>query len=197
MKKHLVRTLLSVTVAVSAGLTVASLSGCVPVVAGGIGAGILMAEDRRTTGTYLIDEEVELKASSRVRESFGDNTRVSVTSFNRRVLLTGAVPDADVRAKVEEIVLAVPNVRAVQNELTVGKVSSFATRTSDTYVTTKVKARYLDDTRFNAHHIKVVTESGTVYLMGMVKREEAAAAAEVAARTSGVSKVVKVFEYMD
>jgi osmotically-inducible protein OsmY len=197
MKKHLVHTLLSVSVAVSAGLTMASLSGCVPVVAGGIGAGILMAEDRRTTGTYLIDEEVELKASSRVRESFGDNTRVSVTSFNRRVLLTGAVPDADVRAKVEEIVLAVPNVRAVQNELTVGKVSSFATRTSDTYVTTKVKARYLDDTRFNAHHIKVVTESGTVYLMGMVKREEAAAAAEVAARTSGVSKVVKVFEYMD
>lgn len=197
MKKHLVRTLLSITVAVSAGLTVASLSGCVPVVAGGIGAGILMAEDRRTTGTYLIDEEIELKASSRVRESFGDNTRVSVTSFNRRVLLTGAAPDADVRAKVEEIVLAVPNVRAVQNELAIGKASSFTTRTTDTYVTTKVKARFLDDTRFNAHQVKVVTESGTVYLMGMVKREEATAAAEVAARTSGVSKVVKVFEYMD
>jgi osmotically-inducible protein OsmY len=197
MKKHLVRTLLSVSVAVSAGLTVASLTGCVPVVAGGIGAGILMAEDRRTTGTYLIDEEIELKASSRVRESFGDNTRVSVTSFNRRVLLTGAAPDADVRAKVEEITLAVPNVRAVQNELAIGKVSSFTTRTTDTYVTTKVKARFLDDTRFNAHQVKVVTESGTVYLMGMVKREEAAAAAEVAARTAGVSKVVKVFEYMD
>jgi osmotically-inducible protein OsmY len=197
MKKHLVHTLLSVSVAVSAGLTMASLSGCVPVVAGGIGAGILMAEDRRTTGTYLIDEEIELKASSRVRESFGDNTRVSVTSFNRRVLLTGAAPDADVRAKVEEITLAVPNVRAVQNELAIGKVSSFTTRTTDTYVTTKVKARFLDDTRFNAHQVKVVTESGTVYLMGMVKREEAAAAAEVAARTAGVSKVVKVFEYMD
>jgi osmotically-inducible protein OsmY len=197
MKNHLVRTLLSVTVAVSAGLTVASLSGCVPVVAGGIGAGILMAEDRRTTGTYLIDEEIELKASSRVRESFGDNTRVSVTSFNRRVLLTGAVPDADVRAKVEEITLAVPNVRAVQNELAIGKVSSFTTRTTDTYVTTKVKARFLDDIRFNAHQVKVVTESGTVYLMGMVKRDEATAAAEVASRTSGVSKVVKVFEYMD
>jgi osmotically-inducible protein OsmY len=197
MKKHLVRTLLSVSVAVSAGLTVASLTGCVPVVAGGIGAGILMAEDRRTTGTYLIDEEIELKASSRVRESFGDNTRVSVTSFNRRVLLTGAAPDADVRAKVEEITLAVPNVRAVQNELAIGKVSSFTTRTTDTYVTTKVKARFLDDTRFNAHQVKVVTESGTISLMGMVKREEAAAAAEVAARTAGVSKVVKVFEYMD
>ena len=197
MKKHLVRTLLSVSVAVSAGLTVASLSGCVPVVAGGIGAGILLAEDRRTTGTYLIDEEIELKASSRIRESFGDNTRVSVTSFNRRVLLTGAAPDAEVQAKVEEITLAVPNVRAVQNELTIGKVSSFTTRTTDTYVTTKVKARFLDDTRFNAHQVKVVTESGTVYLMGLVKREEAAAAAEVAARTAGVSKVVKVFEYMD
>ena len=197
MKKHLVRTLLSVSVAVSAGLTVASLTGCVPVVAGGIGAGILMAEDRRTTGTYLIDEEIELKASSRIRESFGDNTRVSATSFNRRVLLTGTAPDAEVRAKVEEITLAVPNVRAVQNELAVGKVSSFTTRTTDTYVTTKVKARFLDDTRFNAHQVKVVTESGTVYLMGLVKREEAAAAAEVAARTAGVSKVVKVFEYMD
>ncbi len=197
MKKLLVRTLLTVSVAVSAGLTVASLSGCVPVVAGGIGAGILMAEDRRTTGTYLIDEEIELKASSRIRESFGDNTRVSVTSFNRRVLLTGAVPDANVRAKVEEITLAVPNVRAVQNELMIGKVSSFSTRTSDTYVTTKVKARFLDDRSFNAHQVKVVTESGTVYLMGLVKREEAAVAAEVAARTAGVSKVVKVFEYMD
>ncbi len=197
MKKHLVRTLLSLSVAVSAGLTVASLSGCVPVVAGGIGAGILLAEDRRTTGTYLIDEEIELKASSRIRENYGDNTRVSVTSFNRRVLLTGAVPDAEVRAKVEEITLAVPNVRAAQNELMIGKVSSFATRTSDTYITTKVKARFLDDVRFNAHHVKVVTESGTVYLMGKVKREEAAAAAEVTARTAGVEKVVKIFEYMD
>jgi len=197
MKKHLVRTLLGLSVAVSAALTVASLSGCVPVVAGGVGAGILMAEDRRTSGTYLLDEEIELKASSRVRENFGENTRASMTSFNRRVLLTGAVPDAAVRAKVEEIVLAVPNVRAVQNELAIGKVSSLMTQTSDTYITTKVKARFIEDTRFNAHQVKVVTEAGTVYLMGLVKREEAAAAAEIASRTGGVSKVVKVFEYMD
>jgi osmotically-inducible protein OsmY len=197
MKKHLVRTLLGLSVAVSAGLTVASLSGCVPVIAGGVGAGIMMAEDRRTSGTYLLDEEIELKAASRVREGFGENTRASMTSFNRRVLLTGAVPDAAVRAKVEEIVLAVPNVRTVQNELAIGKVSSFTTRTNDTYITTKVKARFIEDTRFNAHHVKVVTEAGTVYLMGLVKREEAAAAAEVAARTGGVEKVVKVFEYLD
>jgi osmotically-inducible protein OsmY len=197
MKTPLLRKLLMPTLALSAGLSLISLSGCVPIVAGGIGAGILMAEDRRTSGTYLMDEEIELKATSRVREQFGENTRVSTTSFNRRVLLTGAAPDAEVRAKVEAIALAVPNVRAVQNELSVGPVSTFTARTNDGYITTKVKARFLDDKRFNAHHVKVVTEAGTVYLMGLVKREEGDAAAEVAARTSGVGKVVKVFEYMD
>lgn len=197
MNTPLLRKLLIPTLALSAGLSMISLSGCVPIVAGGIGAGILMAEDRRTSGTYLMDEEIEFKTSSRVREQYGENTRVSATSFNRRVLLTGAVPNAEVRAKVEAIALAVPNVRAVQNELNVGPVSTFTARTNDGYITTKVKARFLDDKRFNAHHAKVVTEAGTVYLMGLVKREEGDAAAEVASRTSGVSKVVKVFEYMD
>lgn len=197
MKKPLVRTLLGLTVAVSAALSVISLSGCVPVVAGGIGAGIMMVDDRRTSSTYLMDEEIELKTSSRVRETFGQNTRVSATSYNRLLLLTGTAPDAEVRANVEEIAKNVPNVRAVQNELQVGTVPSFSSRTNDTYITTKVKARFLEDKRFNVNHVKVVTESGTVYLMGLVKREEAAAAAEVAARTSGVAKVVKIFEYMD
>ena len=197
MKTPLLRTLLGMSVAITAGFTVVSLSGCVPVVAGGIGAGILMAEDRRTSGTYIMDEEIELKTSSRVREDFGENTRVSTTSFNRRVMLTGQVPNDEVRAKVEEIAKAVPNVRMVQNELGVGAVSGFTTRTNDSFITTKVKARFLDDERFSAHHVKVVTDSGTVYLMGMVKQEEGNAAAEVAARTAGVSKVVKVFEYMD
>jgi len=197
MKKTFLRTLLGMSVAITASFTVVSLSGCVPVVAGGIGVGILMAEDRRTSGTYIMDEEIELKTSSRIREDFGENTRVSTTSFNRRVMLTGQVPNDEVRAKVEEIAKAVPNVRMVQNELGVGAVSGFTTRTNDSFITTKVKARFLDDERFSAHHVKVVTDSGTVYLMGMVKQEEGNAAAEVAARTAGVSKVVKVFEYMD
>jgi len=197
MKIHFLRGLLGISIALSAGLSVVSLSGCVPVVAGGVGVGILMAEDRRTTGTYLMDEEIELKTGSLVREHFGENTHVSATSFNRRVMLTGQTPDAEVRAKIEEIVLGVPNVRAVQNELVIGEVAGFTTRTNDGYISTKVKARFLDDKRFNAHHVKVVTESGTVFLMGVVKREEGGAAAEVAARTNGVSKVVKVFEYMD
>jgi osmotically-inducible protein OsmY len=193
MKKPALRIILGLSV----GLSLLPLGGCVPVVAGGVGAGILMAEDRRTSGTYLMDEEIELRAASRIRESHGENTHVNVTSYNRRVLLTGEAPDAAVRAKVQDITKGVPNVREVLNELVIGGTTTFTARTNDSYLTAKVKARFLDDKRFNVHHVKVVTEAGTVFLIGMVKRDEGNAAAEVAARTSGVSKVVKVFEYMD
>jgi osmotically-inducible protein OsmY len=179
------------------GLSAAPLTGCAPVIIGGVGAGALMAEDRRTAGTYVMDEEIELKTANRIRENHGDNTHVNVTSYNRRVLLTGEVPDAGVRAKVHDIAMNVPNVREVQDELIIGGAAGYTARTNDSYITTKVKARFLDDKRFSAHHVKVVTEAGTVFLLGMVKREEANAAAEIAARTGGVVKVVKVFEYLD
>lgn len=193
MKKLVLRALLGLSV----GLSVMPLSGCVPVIAGGVGAGILMADDRRTSGTYLMDEEIELKVAHRIRDNQGANTHVNVTSHNRRVLLTGEVPDTTVRAKVLEIVKSSPNVREVQNELAIGAPSAFTARTNDGYITAKVKTRFLDDKRFSANHVKVVTEASTVYLMGLVKREEGNAAAEIASRTGGVSKVVKVFEYLD
>ena len=179
------------------GVGVTQLTGCVPVVAVGAGAGILMAEDRRTSGTYLMDEEIELKAMGRIRETHGKDTHVNVISFNRRVLLTGEVPNDDVRTKVRDLAKGVPNVKEVQNELIIGGASTFGARSNDTYITAKVKTRLFDDKRFSANHVKVVTEAGTVFLMGIVKKEEADAAAEVVAKTSGVSKVVKVFEYMD
>lgn len=173
------------------------LSGCVPVVATGVGAGIMMIDDRRTSATYLLDQEIEFKLAGQVREKFGENTRAIFTSYNRRVMLTGQVPDEATRASVEAIARAAQNVRDVQNELSIGAVSSLMTRTGDSYTTARVKARFLDDKRFNANHVKVVTEAGTVYLMGLVRREEGDAAAEVAARTQGVQKVVKIFEYLD
>lgn len=179
------------------GLSVLTLSACAPLVIGGVGAGAMILEDRRTSGTYLVDEEIELKAGSTLRENFGANTHVNVTSYNRRVLLSGEVPDAATRAKVKDLVLKVPNVRDIQDELSVGPASGYKARATDGYITTKVKTRFLDDKRFEAHHVKVVTEASVVYLMGLVKREEGNAAAEVAARTSGVAKVVKVFEYLD
>lgn len=194
MNKFPVRTLI-LTALLGVGVT--QLSGCVPVVAVGAGAGILMAEDRRTSGTYLMDEEIELKAVGRIRESFGKEAHVNVTSYNRRVMLTGEVPNDDMRSKVRDLVKGVPNVKEVQNELVIGGASTFGARSNDAYLTAKVKTRLFDDKRFNGNHVKVVTEAGTVFLMGIVKREEAEAAAEVAAKTSGVTKVVKVFEYMD
>jgi osmotically-inducible protein OsmY len=179
------------------GIAAVNLSGCVPAVAVGVGAGVLMAEDRRTAGTYVMDEEIELKALNRIREAYPEGVHVNVTSFNRRVLLTGEIADAAIRAKVEQIARAVPNVREVQNEVVQAGASTIMARSNDAYITSKIKARYLDDRRFSFNHVKVVTEAGSVFLLGLVKREEGKAAAEVAAKTSGVAKVVKVFEYLD
>jgi osmotically-inducible protein OsmY len=180
------------------GLVAATqLTACVPLVAVGLGTGALMADDRRTNASYLMDEEIELKAANRIFDAYKEGIHVNVTSFNRRVLLTGEVPDAAARANVAEIVKAVPDVREVFSEIQPVVATTIGTRTNDAYITTKIKARYLDDRRFSANHVKVVTEAGTVYLMGLVKREEGQAAAEVASKTSGVGKVVKVFEYLD
>jgi osmotically-inducible protein OsmY len=185
-------TLLLIGLAFAAGL-----SGCAAVVGGAATTGVLIAEDRRTTSTYLMDEEIELKAASRVREHPIEGVHVNVTSFNRRLLLTGEVPTDGVKAKVADLVRGLANVREVANELTVAMPTTLASRTGDGYTTAKVKTRFLDDHRFAALHVKVVTENGVAYLMGLVKRAEGNAAAEVAARTSGVRRVVKVFEYID
>lgn len=192
MKKLILAALLGAST-----LSTLSLTGCAPLVVGGGVAGALIVDDRRSSGTYLMDEETELKAGSKIRESFGGNTHVNATSYNRRVLLTGEVPDAATRAKVKEVVMAVGNVKDIQDEMAVAAVSGYMARSNDSFITAKVKTRFLDDKRFDAHHVKVVTEANTVFLMGLVKREEGNAAAEVASRTGGVAKVVKVFEYLD
>lgn len=180
------------------GLAAATqLAGCVPVVAVGMGTGVMMAEDRRTASTYLMDEEIELKANSQIREALKEGVHINVTSYNRRILLTGEAADAGARAKAAQVAKEVPNVRDVYNEIQAAGVSTIMSRTNDAYITTKVKARLFDDRRFSGHHVKVVTEAGVVYLMGLVKRDEGQAAAEIAAKTSGVAKVVKVFEYLD
>lgn len=180
------------------GLTaIATLPGCAVVAGGAAATGVLMVEDRRTAGTYLLDEEIELKAASRLRENRIEGVHANVTSFNRRLLITGEAPTEAVKAKVAELVRNIANVQSVTNEIVILPPTSLASRTNDGYTTAKVKTRFLDDTRFSANHVKVVTENGTVFLMGIVKRAEGNAAAEVAARTSGVHRVIKVFEYLD
>jgi osmotically-inducible protein OsmY len=174
-----------------------SLQGCFPVVAGGAGAGVLMAEDRRTAGTYVEDQGIELKAANRLDDKFKDRAHVSVTSYNRSVLMTGEAPTEAMKQEAETIVRGVPNVRQVMNEVVIAAPSSFASRSNDTLLTSKVKARFVDLGTFKANHVKVVTENGVVYLLGLVTRKEADDATEIAAHTSGVQKVVKIFEYLD
>lgn len=174
----------------------ATLGGCaVAVIGAGAAAGYSAMEDRRSAGTRIEDEGIELRAGNRLDQRFGFKVHVNVTAYNRAVLLTGEVPDAATREEVEKLVAAVPNVRAITNELAIGELSSLPARTGDSVVTSNVKARFLGAKRFNPVHVKVVTEAGVVYLLGMVTDAEADAAAEIARTTDGVKKVVKVFEY--
>lgn len=175
----------------------ANLAGCATAMVTGAGAGVLMADDRRTSGAYVTDEGIELKASYRFSEQAPGAAHIGFTSFNRRVLITGQAPNEAARNRAAEIARQDPDVREVVNEVAVGESASLTTRTSDSYVTAKVKTRLIDDTRISANHVKVVTEAGVVYLMGLVRREEGRIAAEIASRVGGVSRVVKVFEYTD
>ena len=170
------------------------LSGCFGAAAVGVGAGALVFADRRATEVQVTDEGIELRAGNRISDKYGSNTHVNVTSYNRTVLLTGEVPDAITKADIEKIVAEVQNVKAITNELQIAAASALTARSNDAYITSKVKARFVDANTFAANHVKVVTEAGVVYLMGLVSQKEANAAVEVARTTGGVQKVVRVFE---
>ena len=171
--------------------------GCAVAVLGGAAAGgVLLAEDRRTVGTMTEDQGIELKAGSRIGERVRD-AHLNITSFNRLILLTGEVPNAAAREDAERIARAVENVRGVFNEVQVAGNTALSSRTNDAFLTSKVKARFVDGQQFSPIHVKVVTENSVVYLMGLVKRAEAEAATEVARTTGGVRKVVRLFEYLD
>lgn len=171
-----------------------ALTGCLPVAAVGAGAGALVFADRRPTETYIADEAIETRAANRISEKYGDKVHVNITSYNRNALMTGEVPSEAARSDIERIVSAVPNVRAITNELLVAGPSSFGARSNDSYITSKVKARFVDANKFAANQVKVVTEAGTVYLLGMVTQRESNDAVEIARTTGGVQKVVRVFE---
>jgi osmotically-inducible protein OsmY len=161
------------------------LGGCVAVAGGAMVGGTMVAVDRRSTGTQLDDQAIDLRASGAITAALGDRGHVNANSYNRVVLLTGEVPsDAD-RTKVEAAVAKVENVRAVVNEVAVMPNSSFGQQTNDTVTTGKVKAAFVDN-----------TERGVVYLMGRVSEAEAAQAANSARSVGGVQKVVKVFEIL-
>ncbi len=171
-----------------------SLQGCFPVVAAGVGTGVAATLDRRTLGTQTEDESIEWKAGSRVGDKLKDRGHFNFTSYNRKVLLSGEAVSDEVKSEAERIVASIPNVQGVHNELIVGGSSSLTSRSNDAFITSKVKSRSIDAGKFNPLHVKVVTEAGTVFLLGMVTQAEADAAINVARTTAGVRKVVPLME---
>lgn len=182
-------------------LIIAALQGCVAVVATtAAGGGVLVAVDRRTNAAMLEDEGIELSAQNRISENFkqySDTMHLNVISYNRNVLITGEVPSEEVKSGIEKFVKDTQNVRNVTNELVIAEPTSYGSRSNDTLITSKVKSRFIEARKFQPNWVKVVTENKVVYLMGIVNHKEAADAADIAAYTSGVDKVVKVFEYTD
>ncbi|HZW23715.1 BON domain-containing protein [Noviherbaspirillum sp.] len=185
-----------VAMAVLCGAAVTALQGCVEMAVGSAVVGTLAATDRRTFGAQTEDKAILFKGETRVPRIVGDAGHVNVTSFNRKVLLTGEVRDEAMKAAVEREVAAIEGVQSIVNDLEVGMISSFSSRSNDSLITGMVKAAFVDAKDLYANSIKVVTERGTVYLMGRVTQREGNLAGDVARGVSGVKKVVKVFEYI-
>ena len=183
---------------VLASLSVLALtSACVPLVLGGAAAVVTVAEDRRSPGSFVDDEGLENQALLRVKSRFGAQVHVNITSYNRHLLLSGEAVSEEVKRGVEEEVSTVKGIKRIFNEMTVGPLAGVIAVSNDTRLTTIVKTRFLDANRFQSNHVKVVTEAGVVYLMGIVKKSEAEAASQLASTTRGVVRVVRLFEYLD
>lgn len=187
---------------VSVLVLVALLQGCAGVVVGGAAAGASIAHDRRSAGTFVDDEIIELKATKRLiadKELF-DQSHINITSYNNILLLSGEAPTDVLRSKAFSLVSGIPKVRKVHNELALAAPSSLLTRSSDTWITTKVKTNLFNIKNiegFDPTRIKVVSENGTVFLMGIVTRSEAETVVEASRRVKGVQRVVKLFEYLN
>ncbi len=174
--------------------SLASLSACAPLIVGGAVMTGVMVTDRRTTGTQVEDESIEIKVASAVRQDLGDRVHLNVTSFNRQVLLSGEVRTAADKERAEKLAMSQENVNAVVNDLVVMPVSSLTQRSKDIVITGRIKAAFVDAKDLQVNAIKVVTERGIVYLMGRVTAREAKRATDIARGMSGVTKVVRVFE---
>lgn len=178
-------------------LSTSLLEGCAPVVVGAAATGGSVAIDRRTAGTYVDDQSIELKAEKMIDDALGEKIHVNVISYNLHALITGEAYDQASKDKAESIVKGIANVKMVTNELIVGPKSDLSSRSQDAFITSKVKANLINEASVSANDIKVYTERSIVYLMGLVTKKEAAVAVEVARSTTDVEKVVKVFEYID
>jgi len=175
---------------------VLTLQGCIEaVIVGGAASGVLVISDRRQPDVMGSDERIEIQIGQRLRDQF-KTAHINTISYNKMVLLTGEVPNAAAKAEAEKIAQSVSEVRSVVNELQIGPASSFGNRGNDSFISGKVKAAFISHAKFQPNHVKVITEGGVVYLLGLVTRGEAETATEIARTVGGVQKVVRVFEYI-
>jgi osmotically-inducible protein OsmY len=180
-------------------LTAVLLQGCAAAVVTGAATGATVAADRRTTGTVIDDQGIEFKASHAIftNKDIYDQSHINVTSYNGLVLITGETPTESLKQQIESIVKNIPKVRRVFNEVIIAAPSSLPSRSSDTWITSKIKTKLTAEKGVNPLNIKVVTEHGVVYLMGIISRAEAEQAILVITQSAGVQRVVKLFEYID
>jgi osmotically-inducible protein OsmY len=171
-------------------------TGCFPLVVGGAAGGAAMIADRRQPDILATDQRIEWTMSQEIEGHLGARVHINVTSYNRQVLLTGEVTTPEGKAEIDNIAKRVHDVRKVFNEVQVGMPSPMNNRSNDTYITSQVKARMVSAQKFNPIHVKVVTEAKIVYLLGLVTQQEADEATEIARNTSGVQRVVRLFEYV-
>ncbi|MDO8178805.1 MAG: BON domain-containing protein [Undibacterium sp.] len=193
MVKKLARPMATIGLCCAAAL---SLQGCVELMIGSAVVGTFAATDRRTFGAQADDKAIVLKGENRMRNALGSAAHINVSSFNRRALLTGEVADERAKETAEREMRAVDGVLEVANELEIGPITSYSTRSNDTLITTKVKASFVDTKDLYGSAFKVVTENGAVFLMGRVTQREGNLAGDVTRGVSGVRKVVKIFDYI-
>lgn len=176
------------------------LQGCAAVVAGSAAAttGVMVAQDRRTTGTVIDDQAIEFKANRKLNTILAEEpgSRVSIVSYNNNVLLLGQTPSEDARQRVEKAIRDVANINSLHNQIQVSDPLSITARSKDSWITTKIKSEMLLEKDFNPTRVKVITEGATVYLLGIVNPREEEIAVDIARHTKGVKRVVKMFEYM-
>ncbi len=191
MNRNLQSLVLSGAVLASA---LVGLSGCAPLIVGGAVMTGVVATDRRTAGAQVEDEAIELKVASAVRKDLGERVHLNVTSFNRKVLLTGEARSQADKERAEKLAQSQENVQSIVNDLAVAPPSSLTQRSKDVVITSQVKAAFIDAKDLQVNAIKVVTERGAVYLMGRVTAREAKRASDIVRGIGGVTKVVRVFD---
>ncbi|MFQ5469766.1 MAG: BON domain-containing protein [Gammaproteobacteria bacterium] len=190
---------INIFILILALLSVSLTQGCAPVIVAGAATGVSVANDRRTAGAVLEDQSIELKTVGIIQsdKSLSNNSHISVTSYNGIVLLTGQVPVAEIKNRIANETSKIEKVKRVHNELKIANSTDFKTRSNDTWITTKTKSTLLGAKGIESVHVKVITEDGVVYLMGMVTREEANTIAKTVQQVKGVRGVIKVFEYLN